>query len=211
MTAARPGAGTGPSATAELLVAHMTSEAQLASLMAAAQDGDAVAYQSLLRACLPLIGSMARGNGVPADRVEDVIQDVLVTLHRVRHTYDPARPFTPWLRAIAQRRVIDVLRSHGRHRTREIHAPLMYESHPDPAPTAVQKLEQSDGADELRAAVAALPEGQRQAVEELSLRERTLEEAAARTGRTKGALKVNLHRALKALRTHLAKGDGKDA
>ena len=105
---------------------------------------------------------------MPADRVEDVIQDVLVTVHRVRHTYDPARPFTPWLRAIAQRRAIDVLRSHGRHRTREIHAPVMYESHPDPAPTAAQRLEQSAGADALRAAVAALPEGQRQAVEELS-------------------------------------------
>jgi RNA polymerase sigma-70 factor (ECF subfamily) len=179
--------------------------------MAAAQDGDAVAYKSLLRACLSLIGPMVRGTGVPADRVEDVIQDVLVTLHRVRHTYDPARPFTPWLRAIAQRRAIDVLRSHGRHRTREVHAPLIYESHPDPAPTAAQKLERSVGAGELRAAVAALPEGQRQAVEELSLRERTLEEAAARTGRTKGALKVNLHRALKTLRSHLAKGDGKDA
>jgi RNA polymerase sigma factor (sigma-70 family) len=189
----------------------MTSEAQLASLMAAAQDGNAAAYQSLLRGCLPLIGSMVRGKGVPADRVEDVIQDVLVTLHRVRHTYDPARPFTPWLRAIAQRRAIDLLRAHGRHRTREIHAPVMYETHPDPALTAVQRLEQSASADALRAAVAALPEGQRQAIEELSLRERTLEEAAARTGRTKGALKVNLHRALKALRTHLAKGDGKDA
>jgi RNA polymerase sigma-70 factor (ECF subfamily) len=175
--------------------------------MAAAQNGDAGSYQSLLRTCLPLIGSMARGHGVPADRVDDVIQDVLVTLHRVRHTYDPARPFTPWLRAIAQRRAIDALRSHGRHRTREIHSPVTYESHPDPAPTAVQTLEQSDGADNLRAAVAALPEGQRQAVEELALRERTLEEAAASTGRTKGALKVNLHRALKALRTQLAKGD----
>jgi RNA polymerase sigma factor (sigma-70 family) len=211
MTAARTRAGTGPSAAAEPLVAPLTSEAQLASLMAAAQDGNAAAYQSLLRGCLPLIGSMVRGKGVPADRVEDVIQDVLVTLHRVRHTYDPARPFTPWLRAIAQRRAIDVLRAHGRHRTREIHAPVMYETHPDPAPTAAQRLEQSDGADELRAAVAALPEGQRQAVEELSLRERTLEEAAARTGRTKGALKVNLHRALKTLRIHLAKGDGADA
>jgi RNA polymerase sigma factor (sigma-70 family) len=211
MTAARTRAGTGPGATGEPSVAPLTSEAQLASLMAAAQDGNAAAYQSLLRNCLPLIGSMVRGKGVPTDRVEDVIQDVLVTVHRVRHTYDPARPFTPWLRAIAQRRAIDVLRSHGRHRTREIHAPVMYEIHPDPAPTAAQRLEQSAGADELRAAVAALPEGQRQAVEELSLRERTLEEAAARTGRTKGALKVNLHRALKTLRIHLDKGDGADA
>ena len=104
MTAARTRAGTRPDATAEALVAPTTTETQLAPLMAAAQDGNADAYQSLLRSCLPLIGSMARASGVPADRVEDVIQDVLMTLHRVRHTYDPARPFTPWLRAIAQGR-----------------------------------------------------------------------------------------------------------
>jgi RNA polymerase sigma-70 factor (ECF subfamily) len=207
MTAAETGPGGGVKAS----IAQVESEARLAALMVAAQDGNAVSYQRLLRACLPLIGSVARGQGVPADRVDDVIQDVLLTVHRVRHTYDPARAFTPWLRAIAQRRAIDALRSHGRQRTREIHAPLAYESHPDPAATAVHTLEQSDGAHGLRAAVAALPEGQRQAVEELALRERTLEEAAASTGRSKGALKVNLHRALKALRAQLAKGGGGDA
>jgi RNA polymerase sigma factor (sigma-70 family) len=184
------------------------SEAQLAALMAAAQDGDATAYQRLLRTCLPLVGAMARGHGVPADRVDDVIQDVLLTVHRVRHTYDPARPFLPWLRAIAQRRAIDVLRSYGRQAAREVHAPLAYESHPDPAVTAAQALERSDGVPDLRTAVAALPEGQRQAIEELALRERTLAEAAAATGRSTGALKVNLHRALKALRDRLAKGGG---
>jgi RNA polymerase sigma-70 factor (ECF subfamily) len=199
MTAAKTGSG------------GSAEDAHLASLMAAAQDGDADSYRSLLRTCLPLIGSMARSHGVPADRVDDVVQDVLVTVHRVRRTYDPGRPFTPWLRAIAQRRAIDAMRSYGRHRTREVHAPLVYESHPDPATTAARELERSDEARGLREAVAALPDGQRQAVEELALRERTLEEASARTGRTKGALKVNLHRALKALRARLGKGDGEDA
>jgi RNA polymerase sigma factor (sigma-70 family) len=207
MTAAKTGSG----GSAEATAARVKAEAHLASLMAAAQDGDAVSYQSLLRTCLPLIGSMARNQGVPADRVDDVVQDVLVTLHRFRHTYDPARPFTPWLRAIAQRRAIDAMRSHARHRTREVHAPLVYESHPDPAATAVQELERSDAAHSLHAAVAVLPDGQRQAVEELALQERTLEEASVSTGRTKGALKVNLHRALNALRARLATGDGKDA
>ena len=185
-------------------------EARLAALMASAQDGDRVSYQRLLHACLPLIRSVARGQGVPTDRVDDVIQDVLLTVHRARRTYDPARPFTPWLRAIAQRRAVDVLRQHGRQRTREVHAPLAYESHPDPAAPAAQALDEADRARRLRVAVAALPDGQRQAVEELGLQERTLEEAAASTGRTKGALKVNLHRALKTLRIRLAREDGND-
>lgn len=51
--------------------------------------------------------------------------------------------------------------------------------------------------------MAALPDGQRQAVEHLGLRELSLDETAALTGRSKGALKVNLHRALKALRASL--------
>lgn len=178
-------------------------DARLAGLMAAAQNGDEAAYATLLRDCLPIIRSVARGRGVAAERVDDVVQDVLVTVHRARHTYDPARPFGPWLRTIAQRRAIDVLRRHGRQRTREVHAPFAYEGHPDPATSAGQALERSDRAGRLRAAIAALPLGQREAVEELALRERTLDEAADATGRTKGALKVNLHRALKILRARL--------
>lgn len=186
-------------------------ETRFAELMAAAQDGDGTAYAAVLRACLPLIRSVARGQGVPADRVDDVVQDVLLTIHRGRHTYDPGRPFTPWLRAIAQRRAIDALRGQGRQRAREVHAPGAYESHPDPAASAGHLLEQSDRAGRLRAVVAGLPAGQREAVELLALQERTLDEAATATGRTKGALKVNLHRALKTLRVRLGgekDGDG---
>ena len=84
-----------------------------------------------------------------------------------------------------------------------MHAPLAYEGHPDPAAGPERSLEQARQADTLRSAIAALPAGQRQAVEQLGLQERTLAEAASATGRTTGALKVNLHRALKALRASL--------
>ncbi|WP_284246670.1 RNA polymerase sigma factor, partial [Methylobacterium haplocladii] len=66
------------------------------------------------------------------------------------------------------------------------------------------RVEERERNSRLARAVAALPEGQRQAVEHLSLRERSLTEASALTGRSTGALKVNLHRALKALRSALA-------
>jgi RNA polymerase sigma factor (sigma-70 family) len=134
----------------------------------------------------------------------------MLTLYRARYTYDPDRPFIPWFRAIAQRRAIDALRGQGRQRAREVHAPLAYESHPNPAASAGQVLERSDRARRLRASVALLPQGQREAVELLALQERTLDEAAVSTGRTKGALKVTLHRALKTLRGRLGK-EGSDA
>lgn len=179
------------------------SEARWAALMVAAQGGDGAAYAALLRDCIPFVRTVVAGVGVPAVAIDDGVQNVLLTIHRVRHTYDPRQKFTPWLRTIAQRRAIDMLRSAGRVRGRELHAPLQYESHPDPAPAASGAVDEADAAARLRAAVAGLPERQRQAVELLGLQELTLAEAASATGRTKTALKVNLHRALKALRQRL--------
>ena len=59
--------------------------------MAAAQAGDRNAYEALLRDCVPIIKSVARRQGVPADQVDDVVQEVLLSIHRARATYDPAR------------------------------------------------------------------------------------------------------------------------
>jgi DNA-directed RNA polymerase specialized sigma24 family protein len=55
----------------------------------------------------------------------------------------------------------------------------------------------------LREAIDTLPPGQREAIEQLGLKERSLAEAAESTGRKTGALKVNLHRALKTLRDRM--------
>jgi DNA-directed RNA polymerase specialized sigma24 family protein len=92
-------------------------------LMAAAQAGDGAAYQALLRDCIPVIKSVARRRGVAADHVDDVVQDVLLTIHRARQTYDPSRSFTAWLCVIADRRAIDLLRRIRRQDLREVHAP----------------------------------------------------------------------------------------
>lgn len=183
----------------------MTLEGELAGLMAAAQRGDAAAYRTLLRACLPVIAGFARAQGVRGDAVDDVVQDTLVTLHAARASYDPARPFMPWLRAITQRRAIDRLRRASR-RPHEVFDPLAYEAEVDPLPAPGAGLEARERGAALARAVAALPDGQRQAVEHLGLRELSLDETAALTGRSKNALKVNLHRALKALRASLTAG-----
>ncbi|GJD94106.1 RNA polymerase sigma factor [Methylobacterium iners] len=185
----------------------MALEDRLAAAMAAAQGGDAAAYRALLRDCLPVIAGMARAQGVRADGIDDVVQDTLLTIHKARATYDPARPFLPWLRAIAQRRAIDVMRRGGR-RPREVHDPVAYEAHADHEPVPGQALETRERDRALAQAVAALPPGQREAVEHLAFRERSLAEAAILTGRSKGALKVNLHRALKALRLTLTRDKG---
>jgi RNA polymerase sigma-70 factor (ECF subfamily) len=117
----------------------------------------------------------------------------------VRHTFDPTRAYDTWLTAIANRRAIDALRSRGRRDRREVHDEFALERHPD-SDDASAATEREQRARRLHLAVAELPPGQREAVEQLGLRERSLSEVAESTGRRTGALKVNLHRALKALR-----------
>jgi RNA polymerase sigma-70 factor (ECF subfamily) len=176
---------------------------RFAAQMAAAQRGDGSVYAALLQEALPIIRRAARRSGASAADVDDVVQDVLLTVHRVRHTFDPQRSFIAWLTAITRRRTIDLLRRHGRRRSREVSDPIAYESHAsddDPAKTA----ERTSEARRLDAAIAALPEGQREAILTLGLSEYSLEEAANATGRSKGALKVSLHRAMRALRATLA-------
>ena len=182
------------------------ADARRSALMAAAQAGDRVAYETLLRDCVPFIVGLARRRGIPADRTDDVVQETLLTLHRARATYDPRRSFDAWLRVIVERRAIDQLRQLHR-RGREVYAPYAYESHADEAVDLSAGIERGEQARWIGAALAQLPRRQREAVHHLLLEERSLSDAAGLTGRSKGSLKVNLHRALNALRLKINRGD----
>ncbi|MGN2244257.1 RNA polymerase sigma factor [Frateuria sp. GZRR33] len=167
--------------------------------MAAAQAGDRRAYERVLADSVALIRAVARRQGVTHDHLDDVVQETLLTIHRVRRTYDPSRSYDAWLSALAARRAIDGLRRSGRQTHREVGDELAVAMHPDER-DASSESDRVQQASRLRAAIAELPPGQREAVEQLGLKELSLEEASARTGRSTGALKVNLHRALKTLR-----------
>jgi len=176
------------------------SDARRAALMTAAQGGDRAAYETLLRDCMPFIAGLARRLGVPPDRTGDVVQDVLLTIHRARATYDPRRSFEAWLRVIVERRAIDLRRQLRRRSVREVHDEHAYESHADDSVDLAGGIEQAERARQIGAALAGLPPRQREAVHHLMLDERSLDDAATLTGRSKGSLKVSLHRALIALR-----------
>jgi len=100
-------------------VADMTGVRDWSDLMANAQDGDRHAYRALLEDMVPYLRALAARRFEEPAGVDDAVQDVLLTVHAVRHTYDPHRPFGPWLVAIANRRIIDRLRRHLRARSRE--------------------------------------------------------------------------------------------
>ena len=171
--------------------------------MAAAQSGDGGAYARLLREIVPYVRGIVRRHHATQDRVDDVVQDVLLTVHRVRHTYDPARPFTAWLGAIAHRRSIDAVRRKVRVDAAETYSPIAYETYADPA--ANKDVAAHENSAVLSEAIAALPPGQRRAVELLRLKEMSLAEASAASGQSVGALKVSLHRAIRALQKTLGR------
>ena len=177
------------------------SETRWCGLMTAAQDGDRAAYDRLLREIVPFVRALAMRRHRTPDWAEDAVQDVLLTVHRVRHTYDPRRPFKPWLTTIAHRRCVDLLRRRGRTTANETSDETAYETFADPA--ANRAMEVYGAADGLGEAIASLPAQQREAVELLKLREMSLAEASRASGRSAGALKVNVHRAIKSLRARL--------
>lgn len=166
------------------------------SLMAAAQGGDARAYDTLLRDCLPLLRAICRRRIHNAAEAEDAVQDTLLTLHQVRATYDPARPFRPWLAAIAERRAVDRLRRHGRRGGREVEITEADEF----AASEGHEGEERVAARQLREAVAELPQAQRDALQLTKIQDLPLAEASKRAGTTVGAMKVATHRALHSLR-----------
>jgi RNA polymerase sigma-70 factor, ECF subfamily len=180
-------------------------EPEWSDLMAAAQDGDSAAYRRLLEEVTPYIRSLARRRHRDAGDVEEAVQDVLLTVHAIRHTYDPKRPFGPWLVAIAKRRIVDRLRRESRRRARETTLEAARETFAMPA---ANLSEETMDARALRAAVERLPPGQRQAIKLLKLQELSLSEAAVASGMSVSALKAATHRAVRSLRRLLGTGDG---
>jgi RNA polymerase sigma-70 factor (ECF subfamily) len=177
----------------------------LGELMRAAQQGDGASYVELLRTITPRIRQIIRRQRgfVGVAEVEDLVQDVLLSVHTVRATYDPARPFVPWLLAIVRNRLVDGARRYARIARREIHV--------DEEDVTFLAAETNDDIGELgdaaavREAVGALPDGQREAIELLKLKELSLKEAAELSGTSVGALKVATHRAMATLRRTLGK------
>ena len=182
-------------------------DADLVDLMAAAQAGDGQAYEHLLQAVAEIVRRIAarRRGFLGADEVDDAVQDVLLSVHAVRATYDRRRPFLPWLYSIVRNRLADRARRHGRSTAHEI----VFDDLDVTFPAADTNLPGEEYGDPqaLHAAIASLPRGQREAIELLKLKGMSLKEAATATGTSVGALKVATHRAMVALRRILTPHD----
>ncbi len=180
------------------------AEERLRAWMIAAQDGDTVAYELLLQEILPGIRHLVALVVREPAAEEDVVQNVLLSLHRARRTYLPHRPFGPWLRSVTRNAARDALRARARRLRREVawSSELLERLPAEPARASPGELSPL-----LREALATLPPAQREAVELLHLQDLSIAEAASRTGTTPGALKLRAHRAMRSLRGWLEGAD----
>ncbi|WP_196778649.1 RNA polymerase sigma factor [Cognatilysobacter tabacisoli] len=171
-----------------------------AALMVRAQDGDRQAYHALLAAIVPYLRAIAIRHLGRGEDAEDAVQEILIVIHDIRHTYEVGRPFKPWLGTIASRRCIDLLRRRSRRLSHEVASEDGFELHAEPSAGPDEATARQDASREVRDAVERLSPKQREAVRMVHLSGLSLAEAASRSRQSVGSLKVACHRALKSLK-----------
>jgi RNA polymerase sigma-70 factor, ECF subfamily len=176
-----------------------SQENQWPLLMRAANLGDAKAYRNLLLQLTPVLRSLARRGlaraGLAAQDAEDIVQETLLAIHLNRQSWDEDAPFGPWLWAIARHKMIDALRRRGRR----IDLPI---------DSLAEVLEADESEPSMLVAdvdrhVESLSAGQRNVVRAIAVDGASISEAAARLSMTTGAVRVALHRGLRALAAKL--------
>lgn len=180
-----------------------SEEPELKALMLAGLDGDANAHKALLAHLSAHLrayfkGQLARIGKTPTD-AEDLLQETLIALHTRRHTYDRSQPLTPWVFAIARYRLVDYMR---RSQTSAGDVPVedVPELSADDDTVAV------DSRLDLRKLLGRLAPRTRQAIQMVKLDGISVREAAARSGMSESAVKVSVHRGLKALSFFVGNG-----
>jgi RNA polymerase sigma-70 factor (ECF subfamily) len=159
-------------------------------------DGDAGAYHKLLERLTGHLRAYYRprfariGHG-PAE-AEDLLQEVLIAIHTHRDTYDPLQPFTPWIHAIARYKFLDYLR-----RTKSSLNDVPIEGAQELTSTSDMTAVES-GLD-LQRLMSGISSKARKALQYVKLEGLSVSEAAARSGMSESAVKVAVHRGLKAL------------
>ncbi len=177
-------------------------ERELRALMTASLDGDGAAYHTLLKRLTGHLRAYYRHRfariGHGSIGAEDLLQEVLIAVHNNRHTYDRLQPFTPWIHAIARYKFLDYLR-----RTKA--------SFKDMPVANVEELtaESETGAVEssldLQRLLLKISSKARTVIQYVKLEGLSISEAAARCGMSESAVKVTVHRGLRALALEIRK------
>jgi RNA polymerase sigma-70 factor (ECF subfamily) len=168
------------------------AEGQLKLLMLAANAGDKAAYRGLLGALAEQLRRYYRRRLPAGDaNVEDLVQEALIAIHSKRASYDTALPFTPWLYAIARYKLLDHLRRVRLRPTVSLDdAGDLFAGDESEAASARLDLEKL---------LAALPASSQEVIRRVKLDGHSTADVAVVTGKSEIAVRVGLHRGLKAL------------
>jgi RNA polymerase sigma-70 factor, ECF subfamily len=170
------------------------SEERLRSLLASGLAGDAPAYHGFLKELSAHLRAFLRRRlpNLP-EEVEDLVQELLLAVHNQRHTYDARQPFTPWVYAIARYKLADFLRR--RSRKESLNDPF----DEDESVLATYDGDAADARRDLAKLLAQLPDRQRLPIIHVKIDGMSVAETARLTGMSPSAIKVGVHRGLKAL------------
>lgn len=171
------------------------SSDQLETLMHLAQKGDKRAYSKLLSKCSLILKGYLIKRLSSIDEVDDVVQEVLVSMHKTRHTYEKSRPFKPWLFSIAKFRLYDHLRKIYKKSDNNATYLNEIEINSDLAVTV-----EGDSYEELYNAIDNLPPKQAKIIKLMKIEGYTAKEIGNKLDMSESAIKVNAHRAYKKLK-----------
>jgi RNA polymerase sigma-70 factor (ECF subfamily) len=169
-------------------------EERLGGLLRSGLAGDARAYHGFLKELSAHLRAFLRKRLVNLpDEVEDLVQELLLAVHNQRHTYDPSQPVMAWIYAIARYKLIDRWRQRSR---KELLTDPLDESD---ELFATSDSEATDARRDLAKLLAQLPDRQRLPIIHMKIEGLSVAETAQRTGMSPSAIKVGVHRGLKAL------------
>lgn len=171
---------------------------ELAALMRLSLAGDKHAYATLLRETARLLRPFLTKRLSVESEINDLMQEILLSIHKARHTYDGLRPYKPWVYAIARFRLQDYLRMHYNDELR--HAVDVTEvAHELPENVTESAISYESISGEIR----KLPEKQMTILQLMHQDGYTAKEVAEKMGMNEPAVKIAAHRAYKLLRKKL--------
>lgn len=162
-------------------------ERRWSEYMAAAHRGDSRLYERLLHELASVIAAYVRSRFGTVFYTEDCVQECLLAIHNARHTYDPSRPFRPWLFAIVRNKTVDLLRR-------------SYASNRIPSGSGGSQAVASDPPAEIEAGeiLTSLKPEFRNALTLTKIIGYSINEAAQRSGISETAMKSRVSRAIRA-------------
>ena len=184
-----------------------SEDTSLESLMHLSQQGDKVAYAKLLTEANKIICSYLYSKMLNTADIEDVAQEILLSVHSARHTYDKSRPFKPWLFSIIKFRLIDYLRKIYKKKENEDNFLCEESSRITINNNSFESdvTNTSDRYEELYEALAKLSEKQSKIVKLMKIEGYSAREVAKMLDMSESAVKVAAHRAYKALQKEMLK------